>query len=226
MPTVLLMLALASPHLTLPLFDAPPSPPARLLVADAEHYDVIKTKDGAVHTGQILRETQQGYLFKEATGATHVIVFTDIDSIQSTGPAGSGAPTGPTAAPAVPAAGKPSPADTARKAELERDLKASHADLDSWNYTNPIIYAVLGAVQIVLALVIPMSAYSYDLLMAGGLLFLVGGGVIYGLVVAVVRSSIQDDITRDETELHALDLQGARGLLAPGAVPMTVLARF
>jgi hypothetical protein len=71
-------------------------------VAD-ESYDVIKTRDGKVHAGKILRETERGYLFSE-NDSTDVIQFTEVADIQKSQPT---APTGPRILTPAPARAEP-----------------------------------------------------------------------------------------------------------------------
>jgi len=48
------------------------------LLAQADQIERIKTRDGRVHVGKVLKEEQRGYLFRELDGTTYVIEYDQI----------------------------------------------------------------------------------------------------------------------------------------------------
>ena len=89
--------------------DAPPPSSTtqdvpRLARPEASPDDVIVTGDGVTHRGRILAELQSGFLFREGSGTTTVVPFTDIVDLTRPGMArvvASASPSPPPASPPV-----------------------------------------------------------------------------------------------------------------------------
>ncbi len=54
---------------------------ALALIPTSALADTVKTKDGVIHEGKVVRELERGYLFRDATGSTSVLPFEQIDDV-------------------------------------------------------------------------------------------------------------------------------------------------
>jgi len=68
-------------------------------VGEGSNEDVLTTKSGKVLRGKILRETERGFLFKQSSGETLMVEYSDVDDIKRVD---SGKPKSEVAAPAAP----------------------------------------------------------------------------------------------------------------------------
>lgn len=127
-----------------------------VLAADAPSVaiDIIRTKDGKVHAGKILSETQRGYLFRDESGETHVIEFETIDDVgrggdRPTPSPSSATPSEPPAPPAPPVLVPQMSAlemanHVARMAELKTEIRDLRERLDDATLAGPIV-KLIGA---------------------------------------------------------------------------------
>lgn len=215
------------------------------LLAQAEKVDVIKTRDGRVHTGQVLNELRSGYLFRPAAGgAAYVVSFDEIEDLQlSTAgapPSGSPQPAVDPAPPgrAPPPSLRPSPptavTSQARLLEAElAELKGSSASLGS-----PIGMIVVGLGSTILCVLFAGGLFgstsaTIALTIVAGLaagVFTIAGvvGLIRGIMSNVARNRRIDEIDGELLQLRqSFAPAGGPGFATWASPrPSVLLARF
>ncbi len=197
--------------LRFPLVQAEPVTPR--LREQAPH-DVIKTKDGGVHTGRILRETERGYLFKPTDGNARVIPFADIVDVQSSDPNRM-----PIRAPEILSGDQPDD----RRLKLANELRALKQS--NLSFTGATFSFAIGGVLTAGALLLFVGAASTDLMTALALIYLGVYSLLFGIpfIVAgfILNSQTQTAMANRDRRIEELEseLRGSGGPAPPGPVP-------
>jgi len=222
---------------------APPEPASLppATPAPAEGPDVVKTTDGVVFVGKVLRETATGYLFRTGDGQTLVIEFTRIADIQSQkdrpSPAlpAAGAPAAPGPAPQAPSPAPQAPDRTAASAArlklLDEEITRLNGSYRSQfnaglGLGSGLLFVGIGAVGLGCCTDNNPSVKTTSVvaLVTGGVLAIVGG-IMLG-VNASHNSGVDAEIRKLELEQKTLKQEGARGTDALGTEPQLALSLF
>lgn len=178
---------------------APPvvSAPHAVAAQPSVQYEVIRTKDGLVYTGQTVREMEKGILFRGADGETTLIEYGNIADMQRPG-----APTART-----------SSAGNTSRLELEHRLFALKQER-----------AGMVSPWVGLALTAGGGIIFWFTSIVVGVVFIASGVGVLAFAWAVA-SGLDAEIRQTDAALKALPPQGtAPSLIPPGRG--LVLARF